>query len=132
VDSENDVVYGNVYVSGCVCVKQDMRFWVGRAVGTDDSVIAKLVRRGGAEMTKLELLRGEAAVLGVVPVLKYARNVCDGWDAVLLPRLCTLGEMMGKAGDDVDGAVRETIVNGLNCLVEVTCCCFVLCVGSRN
>jgi hypothetical protein len=99
---------------------QDPRFWQGKSISDGSPVVVKLVPSGSTEMGALQMMCAEPD-LGVVPVLAVAKNVCPGWHAILMPRLTTLSEFLACASED-KLRFGETIVTGINRLVEARCC----------
>ena len=105
-----------MHLSVFVCDYQDYRFWCGKFAGAD--IVVKLVRCTSREMGKLELLCSEPE-LCVVPVLLLKKRVYLDWDAIVMPRLTMLSDLVEKARNG-DASAPDLLVEGINALVEVS------------
>lgn len=92
--------------------------------------MVKVIRKDSCEaarLVKLSSLPGNE--LSVVPILAQKWGIVPGWDAVLMPKLQTLAEVMDDVAADMSSVkYRKQLLLGLNALVEVRDPCSGVCV----
>lgn len=110
----------------CECVDvlmcvQNKRIWSGQLVLGGGGAMVKMIREDSAERAKLNhLFNLSSNTLSVVPIVAQKSAIVAGWDAVLMPRLHTLADVMERSASQAcGGQYRTRVKQGLNALVHV-------------